>query len=166
MPDLPTKEVKDLSKIYGCTIHSHVLYLTMKPLFLLTLSFTFVSAAPVLAQDTVYFNLFRRDTTADQASYYRIKIRSDAGWKVTDYFMIGKLQMTGQYSDDSCHVRQGEYVWYDSSDVASHRCSYVNNKEKGPETFYYPNGQIQMTGANKDDEYYGEWIGYYPSGKI
>jgi len=80
--------------------------------------------------------------------------------------MMGKLQMTGQYLDDSFHVRQGEFVWYDSSGTVNHRCTYANNKENGPETYYYDSGQVQMSGINKDDEANGEWTGYYPSGKI
>ncbi|HWK02025.1 MAG TPA: TonB family protein [Puia sp.] len=138
----------------------------MKHLLLLNFFFACASEIPVLAQDTLYYNSNWRDTTASQASYFRIKVRSAPGWQVTDYFLIGKPQMTGQYSDDSFHVRQGEFVWYDSSGIVNHRCRYVNNKEDGPETYYYASGQVQMTGNNKEDEAHGEWTGYYPSGKI
>ena len=151
---------------YTCTNPSNLLYLPMKNLLLLTFFFVCASEMPAVAQDTLYYNSNWRDTTSDQASYFRIKIRSTTGWKVSDYFMMGKLQMTGQYSDDSFHVRQGEFVWYDSNGIADHRCAYVNNKENGPETYYYDSGQVQMTGTNKNDEADGEWTGYYPSGKI
>jgi TonB family protein len=138
----------------------------MKHILLLTFFFICLSEMPALAQDTVYYNSNWRDTSFAQASYFRIKIRSTTGWLVSDHFMMGKTQMTGQYSDDSFHVREGEFVWYDSSGIANHRCTYVNNKEDGPEVFYYDSGHVQMAGTNKDDETNGEWIGYYPSGKI
>jgi TonB family protein len=138
----------------------------MKRLTLLNLFFVCINSIPVLAQDTLYYTSNWRLTSSDKASYFRIKAKAATGWQVTDYFMTGKPQMTGQYADDSFHVRQGEFAWFDSSGIANHRCSYANDKENGPETFYYSSGQVQMTGANKGDKADGEWTGYWPTGKI
>jgi TonB family protein len=144
-----------------------MLYLIMKLLLGLTLLFSCcISKIPVIAQDTLYYGAMWNITTADKASYFRTKSKLADGWQVTDHFLTGKSQMTGKYADDSFHVRQGEFAWYDSSGSINHRCTYVNNKEDGPESYYYPNGQIQVTGNNKDDHSAGEWIGYYPSGKV
>ncbi|HVU56448.1 MAG TPA: TonB family protein [Puia sp.] len=139
----------------------------MKFLFRLALLLSCcISKMPAIAQDTLYYDVTWRLTTSDKASYFRTKEKLADGWQVTDRFLTGKPQMTGKYTDDSFHVRQGEFIWYDSSSKVTRRCTYVNNKEDGPETFYYDNGQIQATGNNKDDDYTGEWIGYYPSGKV
>jgi TonB family protein len=121
---------------------------------------------PAIAQDTIYYDAAWHLTTGDKASYFRTRSKVAGGWQVTDCYLNGKPQMTGKFEDDSFHVRQNEFVWYDSTGGVTHRCTYVNNKENGPETFYYKGGQIEATGNNRDDEYAGEWIGYYPSGKI
>ena len=144
-----------------------VLYLNMKPLIALVLLFS-SSAGEVfaLSQDTIYYDVVWKETTADKASYFRIRSKLSAGWQVTDYFLFGKPQMTGGYADDSFHIRQGEFVWYDSSGVVIHRCLLKNNKQNGLEFYYYKSGQVQMSGRNEDDEAEGDWIGYYPSGKI
>ena len=139
----------------------------MKTLIRLTLFLTCcANEVPALAQDTLYYDAIWKETTADKASYFRIKTRSTEGWRVSDCFLTGKPQMKGGYADDSFHVRQGEFAWYDSSGVINHRCMYVNNKPSGPETFYYASGQVQMSGNNKEGEAEGKWAGYYPSGKI
>jgi TonB family protein len=140
----------------------------MKPLFLLTLFLICAGEISAqdrsLAQDSIYYNYLWKETTADSASYYRVKVKSTAGWQVTDHFMNGKPQMTGGYADDSNHVKEGEFAWYDSSGIVSHRCIYKNGKLNGPETYYYSDGRLNISGENKDDEYNGEWTGYYPSG--
>lgn len=74
--------------------------------------------------------------------------------------------MTGLYADDSFKIRLGTFTWYDSTGAPDHRCSFVNNKENGVETRYYPNGTVRTTGNMRDDKVDGEWIGYYPSGKV
>jgi TonB family protein len=139
----------------------------MKNLTLLTFLLAgAMSELTAQSQDTIYYDSFWKETTASQASYYRVRSRQQDGWLVTDYYLTGKPQMKGGYADDSSHIRQGEYVWFDSSGKVSHRCIYVNNKLNGPETYYYSTGRVQMSGNEQDDEYEGEWTGYYPSGKI
>jgi TonB family protein len=142
------------------------MYLNSMKKLLLTLILIVAGAIAVFAQDKLYYNAADRDTTASEASYYRIRIKKDAGWQVTDYYMNGKTKMTGTFSDDSCHVKQGDFAWYDSAGRDFHDCSYVANKENGVETYKYDNGQVNFTGAYKNGEKDGDWIGYYLNGKI
>lgn len=135
----------------------------MKQLLLLTL----LSAAScqTFAQDTTYFNISWQKTTADSAAYYRTKIATSPGWQVADHFINGKLQMTGAYADDSMHVSQGQFTWYEDGRIA-HRCTCVQGKLEGPDTLYYPDGRKKVTGQNQAGDKQGEWLGYYPSGKL
>jgi TonB family protein len=138
----------------------------MKPLLPLTLFFTLAGEITSHAQDTNYYNLHWKETTVDSASFYRVKVKSSAGWQVIDYYMSGKIEMTGGYADDFFELRQGEFIWNDSSGAVDHRCTYASGKENGPETYYYPDGQIKITGNNNNGDMDGEWTGYYPSGQI
>lgn len=137
----------------------------MKTILLFSFFLSALSTS-ALAQDTVYYNRLWKETTADQAAYFRIRVRSAQGWDVTDHWLSGKTQMSGAYSDDSCHVKTGEFVYFDTTGIANHRITYANGKQNGPETYYYPDGHPRMTGNNKDDDANGEWLGYYPSGKL
>ncbi|MBL7138258.1 MAG: toxin-antitoxin system YwqK family antitoxin [Bacteroidales bacterium] len=50
-----------------------------------------------------------------------------------------------------------------------HECWYKGTGEKRvllKETFYYSNGQVEMTGAYKDGERDGYWIYYYENGNV
>lgn len=133
--------------------------------FLIICGIVFFQLSAV-AQDTSYFNSIWKETSKDKASYYRTKTKTETGWHATDHFISGKVQMTGNYADDSCHVSQGEFVWYDDNGVANHRCNYVKGKLDGVDTLYYPDGLKKMAGKNKEGEKQGEWLGYYQNGKI
>jgi TonB family protein len=117
-------------------------------------------------QDTTWFNASWRDTTADHASFYRIKVRQGTGWQVTDHCMNGQVQMTGAYSDDSCKIKQGEFTWFDSTGLAFHRASYKDDKEDGKTMSTYSNKKTMMTGSYKNGQMDGEWIGYYRNGQV
>ena len=136
----------------------------MKPL--ITLFAILLLHLSALAQDTTWYNQQWEATTAAKASYFRTKIRTDTGWFVTDHYRSGKPQMTGSYADDSFHIRQGEFRWYDGQGNIDHLVTFAKGKENGPETFYYNDGRKKATGNNKDDKHEGPWFGYYHSGKI
>jgi protein TonB len=136
----------------------------MKPRSLLFIA-ALCSVFTALAQDTIYYNAGWKTTTRDKASYFRTKEKKDSLWQVTDHFIKGPVQMTGAYADDSFHINQGEFSWFDEKGVVSHRCTYVNGKLEGPESYYYPNGKMKVAGQNKADKQAGEWTGYYLNGK-
>lgn len=147
----------------------HRLYLFMKknPLFNLILAGVLILAAemPVIAQDTTYLNAGWKETTADKATYFRIKMKTDSGWRVTDYYRSGKIQMKGLFLDDSLHMPQGETSWYNDKGGIIRSCSFLQGKAEEKETYYYDNGRKKATGTNKAGEKDGEWQGFYQSGK-
>jgi TonB family protein len=141
----------------------------MKPLYLIAffLSTIAISArAQVTAQDTLYYDNLWHPCTAANAAYYRTLTKTAQGSNVTDHWLNGRLQMTGLYADDSFKIRVGIFTWYDSTGAPQYSETFVNNKENGVETRYYPDGKIRTIGKMKDDKVEGDWIGYYPSGKM
>jgi TonB family protein len=112
----------------------------MKPT-LLTLILIIACSLPAFAQqkDTLYFNIDGRDTTAAHAAYYRVRTRQGAGWQVTDYSLNHKPQMTGAYSDDSCTIRQGEWIGYYHNGQVAGDVMYKDGKQVSG-TFYNDDG--------------------------
>ncbi len=137
----------------------------MKPLYFLAILLG-TSALTAAAQDTTYFDLFWHPSDIQHARYFRTSTKTSAGRQVVDHWLDGKVQMTGGYADDSMKVQVGEFVFYDTAGAVEHRCVFVDGKENGPETFYYPNGQIRMTGSMKDGKFDRGWTGFYSSGKL
>ena len=137
----------------------------IKTLTLFLIASTAVKLSAI-AQDTTYFNSSWQETTAKKATYYRTKLKTDSGWQITDHFGSGNVQMKGFYTDDSLHIAQGDFAWYNDRGVPSHRCHYLKGKLEGTDTLYYLNGRKQVVGQNRAGDKQGEWIGYYPSGKI
>jgi len=121
---------------------------------------------PALAQDTTYYDANWKVSTAVNASYFRLKLKKATGWQVKDCYISGKPQMEGAYSDDSCTINQGAFSYYDEKGHLYHVCHYEQGQLEGDEILYYDNKQIRTEGKNKDGKCDGEWVGYFPSGKI
>ena len=138
----------------------------MLKLHFLTFIFIGSSALSAIAQDTTYYDLLWRSSSKDNAAYFRTAVKTNDGWQVADHYLSGRVQMTGSYADDSFHVKQGPFVFYDEKGIPNHRCGYLAGKLDGPDTTYYPNGHKQLVGRNKNDEMQGDWTGYYPNGRI
>jgi TonB family protein len=119
-----------------------------------------------MAQDTTYLNASFGPSSQDRATYYRIKTRTDSGWRVSEYWMTGKPQSIENYKDDSLHVRHGESITYSEKGVPVYRADYVNGKADGAETYFYETGQLRASGLQRGGEYEGEWVSYFPSGKL
>jgi TonB family protein len=138
----------------------------MKSRLLIPLILWVLCDLPAFAQTTIYLAANHQETTADKAFYTRKKIKTDSGWQVTDYFISGKMAMTGLFLDDSCMIGQGEFTWYTDSGYLFRRSHLVQRKAEGKETFYYSNGNVRAEGANREGRHQGEWTGYYLSGKL
>jgi TonB family protein len=80
-------------------------------------------------KDTLYFNIDGRDTTAAHAAYYRVRTRQGAGWLVTDYSLNRKPHLTGAFSDDSCTIRQGQWIGYYPNGQVAGDVMYKDGKQ-------------------------------------
>jgi len=138
----------------------------MKNTFLITLIISCAYPFIGFSQDSTYIDDLAKETSIQHATYIRYKTKTDSGWKVTDYWLNHKVQMTGLFVDDSCHTKQGEFNTYDTSGNHITRIMYYRGKTEGKETYYYDNKQIRVEGNNKAGEHDGEWIGYFKDGKL
>ncbi len=64
--------------------------------------------------DTVYYDADWKTTIKANASYYRIVklVEESKKYEVTDFYMSGKIQMTGTFSSMSPEIKDGILMWY------------------------------------------------------
>ncbi len=132
--------------------------------FILTL--IFLCSLKTFAQDSIYYDAEWKVSNAAIARYFRLKTKKDDGWAVRDCFLNGKIQMEGAYKDDSCNVKQGAFSYYNEKGVMYHWCNYDSGRLDGPDRVFYDDGKKRTVGNYKRGEETGEWLGYYPSGKL
>jgi len=117
------------------------------------------------AQDTTWYTVLFKTTIRENAHSYRVKVRTDSGCRTASYYMTGRIISTSSYSDDSCHVAQGERCFYNATGIVTVRRNYKAGKLNGIETYYHDNGNIWATGNNLDGQPEGEWKSWHLSGK-
>lgn len=133
------------------------------PLFL-------VLSAALQAQDTltVYYNTkWVEISDKDAAAYYRKAfVDSNGKWTANDYYISGKIQMTGTYRDRELETRNGHFVYYYENGNKEAEGDYVNNKREGNWTSWHENGNKANEGMVSRDEDTGEWKYWYENGQL
>jgi TonB family protein len=91
--------------------------------------------------------------------------RMSTGWQYTQYYPNGQIHSIGMFVDSAHRINNGPLIWFDSTGKRSQYCTFQNLTLSGPDTTWYPNGQIKTTGSWKEGQRDGPWIGFYPSGQ-
>jgi len=117
------------------------------------------------AQDTTWTDVPSNGVARGKWSTYKVRTRTDSGWRLTTYDNSGVILHTGLYADDSGHIAQHEHCFYKNGKL-SRKVFYMNNKEMGSDTYYYEDGKVQATGNNFMGISAGEWKAWYPSGQL
>lgn len=126
--------------------------------------FAFLS---VMGQDTAWYNIYWIKTTKDKAWYFRLQSRDSVGFKVTDYYKNGGVQMTGYSLSRDSLFRAGDFRYYDEKGQLIKHGKYVNNEQTGTWSEYYSDGQLYNTKNYKDNgKLDGPALYYYPDGKL
>jgi antitoxin component YwqK of YwqJK toxin-antitoxin module len=129
----------------------------------------FLAAANTLpAQDTLIF-YYDKDWNdipdKEEAEYYRKAFPDQGAWAVRDYFMSGKLQMTGTYKSKNFNSRQGHFVYYFENGQKQSEGEYMNDKHEGRWTYWYENGNKKSEGNCTAGNLEGEWTYWHESGE-
>lgn len=121
----------------------------------------------IQAQDstTFYFNQYWRDTSADQAKYFRKMYSSGTHFGVRDYYINGVLQMSGAYLDAAAKIRDGAFSYYDEGGKLESAGLYLNGVREGIWTNYYEGGERRSQAFYKNDKIIGKWQNWYESGR-
>lgn len=120
------------------------------------------------AQDstTYYFNQYWRDTSAEQARYFRKMYTAGAHFAVRDYYINGVLQMTGSYLDAKAQTRDGAFRYYDEQGKLESEGVYQFGKREGIWANYYEGGQLRSRASYKNDQIIGLWQNWYEDGRL
>jgi uncharacterized protein len=124
----------------------------------------------LVAQDTItvyYDKDWKEIMNKDQASFYRKAFQdSNKVWTANDYFISGKIQMTGTFRSKKMDVKQGHFIYYFENGQKLTEGNYVNNKAQDEWTTWYENGQVNFRGNMVNDNLEGEWSYFFDNGKL
>jgi antitoxin component YwqK of YwqJK toxin-antitoxin module len=140
----------------------------MRYLFLV-IGTTLVSLSHIAAQNviTLYYDKDWKQTfDISEAAYFRKASQTDNNqWAVRDFYISGKLQMTGTYKTRKFETKVGRFIYYYMNGQKSSEGEYLNDKHEGLWTYWYENGNKSMEGKYKNDMKYDIWTYWYESGK-
>jgi antitoxin component YwqK of YwqJK toxin-antitoxin module len=106
-------------------------------LFILLALFT-LNIESFSQKDTIYIDPIGTIVSKDSAKYYRFISQEDSGlYKIEDYFLTDKLQMTGYATSPEAVIKVGKYVFYDSIGNVSSEGVYNTNGFRSGEWIYY-----------------------------
>ena len=91
-----------------------------------------------------YYDYRWQPCDAIAARFYTELDKKDSLWERKDYFIHERsLQMKGSYTDTSCKIAQGTFVYYYSNRSLQSQGNYKDGKKDGLWLDYYPNGMMQ-----------------------
>jgi TonB family protein len=117
----------------------------------------FPLGASALDKRLTYFDAAWKPCREKKASYFRMAVRSVEGWDVQDFYISGKLQMLGSYSDSAQEVKTGHFVYYYENGNKSEEGDYMSGKKQGDWTSWHKNGVEESRGAYEKGERNGTW---------
>lgn len=103
--------------------------------------------------------------TADNAAYYREYAPEAAQIKVTDYYINGKIQMTGALTvDDS--LKTGDYFYYNEAGGIQDQEHFLNGKKDGINKSYYSGGVLAYEALYREGFRSGYCKAYDSTGRL
>ncbi|MDZ4665435.1 MAG: energy transducer TonB [Bacteroidota bacterium] len=107
--------------------------------------FTIIFCTNLFAQedlsDTTWHGNDWRETSKDNAKFYRVYRKTDKGFLVYDKYMTGKPQMIAEASAVKPQlIKEGNVVFYFSNGVKEKRGIFHENAKTGTWVYYYNNG--------------------------
>lgn len=102
--------------------------------------------------DTVWYNAAWKACGRDTASYFRAgTVFRNGLYYVTDRYRGGQIQMTGTFIKINPEVREGLFLFYDSTGHVHEKDFYVQGKLQGELTFYFTGTKTLKTRYNYKD---------------
>lgn len=133
-------------------------YFNLIPFLILTIN--------VVGQDTLYLDSKWKETTIDNAKFYRIELKTDRGFKRTDYFASNnQIQMNGDYLSLNPEIKTGEFKWFHENGKLKHIGEYSDNMEIGTHKWYFDNGELEAIENYSNGKLHGEYKEFNKNGK-
>ncbi len=141
----------------------------MKIKYIYLLFFSFLTNF-LCAQDTItiyYDKKWKPVLNQHIAVFYRkAYLDSNQVWKANDYFISGKIQMTGTFTTQKFTIKQGHFIYFLENGHKSSEGNYINNKREGLWEYYSESGEKESNNTFLKDKYNGESVTFFKNGKI
>lgn len=141
----------------------------MKRIFVTTLFYLLV-AINVRSQDTIriYFDeVWNVTSDSSKATYYRKNfLNNNKVWEVRDYYISGKIQMTGSFKSKKPEEKHGHFVYYYENGNKSSEGAYLNNVHEGIWSYWENDGKLRSSGYYRQDKRNGKWTYWNFDGRI
>lgn len=116
--------------------------------------------------DTIFYNQNWEVTKVkDSIEYYRIATKVKNEFQVNDYYTNNQLQMSGTFISLDKENRNGNFKFYTKLGELSSEGIYKNNLKQGVWK-EYKNGKLWVSSMYEEDSLNGEFLVFYPTGKI
>lgn len=110
------------------------------------------------AQQEYYVNSKGDKVAEEYAKYKRSVEKLDkTKWKMSDYYLNGKLQMEGFYADRKLTIEKDTFKWYYMSGRVESKAFYTDGKRNGSYESFYFNGNKSKTGSYSEGKADGKW---------
>lgn len=131
----------------------------MKKTALLIFLFLGLLSSKTIAQKTIYFDANWKETTKQNATYYRPAPKEKSKGKlVVDYYISGEKAQEVYYVDGK---PDGKYSFYYKSGALKIAGKYSEGKKEGIWKTFSKLGKIKKKGKYKDNEKVGIWKTFY-----
>jgi len=129
--------------------------------------FLVILSTNVFSQDKVYFDADWKETSKENAQYYRTVEASGGQFLVKDFFMDGRLQFKSlSKSNKEPLSLEGEAIWYNEDGSLAKKGFYKDDKPHGDVTTHYSNGELKSEEKYVLGELNGVYTEYFPNGEI
>jgi antitoxin component YwqK of YwqJK toxin-antitoxin module len=124
----------------------------------------------LFAQDTItiyYDNNWVEISNNNDAVYYGKAFQESKNvWKVHDYYMSNKIQMTGAYKSKKLTTKNGHFTYYFENGNKTSEGNYIDDKLEGLWNYWFESGEKKSEGEYSDGEKTGVWYYWYPNSKL
>ena len=120
----------------------------------------------LFSQDTTFYGSDWKETEKANAKYYRVLTKVDSLWKIEDYYIDNRLQMTGFLNKPIHTARHGEFKWYNEKGNLIQTGKYTNGKKDGELVFYFDNGEVEIVENYQNGIFHGPMSSYHPNGQL
>lgn len=147
----------------------------MKPVYTLILLLLACNASA--RPDTIYYNKNWKPCAKKKAAYFRpMPVVADGHYKITDYYISGRVQMEGYYMLNDAALqaysvedefRDGYFKYYLANGNMEEEGAYKAGKKEGKWKAYdAASGKLSSEASYKNGVIHGECKSFYPNGKM
>lgn len=123
----------------------------------------------LFAQDTItvyYNNDWVEIANKNEAVFYRKAFEDNNNvWKVQDYYISNKIQMTGAYKSKKLTTKKGHFIYYAENGNKTSEGNFIDDKLEGLWNYWFDSGQKKSAGEYRANMAEGVWEYWLESGE-